>query len=140
MTFGPFLTVLPVMDEITHAWNYDVTAFTKHEPDRPEPTEPGGPTEPGSNDPSRPTSNRPGNGGSSSGDPAALVELEEPPVPHSGLEQMLDEIIDMVTPLAVLPRTGDDSLSNGILILILVVSGTLTLCLIRRRRKQHTKK
>ncbi|MDO4330503.1 MAG: hypothetical protein Q4C66_14365 [Lachnospiraceae bacterium] len=192
VTITPFLTTLPVLDEVTHTWDYDVKAFTKHEPDQPDPTDPDEPTKPDPTDPDEPTKPdptkptnpdeptkpnptspdhpgsdkpdkpdrptpdkptptgpnptdpapeqpTPGGGRNTPGTPEELHELVDSLIPRSGLERMLDQIEDMLTPLGVLPRTGDGSISYGSLLLILAVSGTLIVCLIQRRRKRERK-
>ncbi|MDO4330695.1 MAG: pilin N-terminal domain-containing protein [Lachnospiraceae bacterium] len=174
VTITPFLTALPVMDTVTHVWNYEVRAYPKHEPDQPKPTDPDEPTKPDPTDPDKPTKPEPsepdkptkpnptdpdrpdrpdkpdptdpapsepgqptpGDGGNPPDEPVPLNELVNSIIPLSGLERMLDQIEDMLTPLAVLPRTGDGSVSCGSLIVILAVSGGVILCLVYRRRKK----
>lgn len=176
VTITPFLTVLPVMDTVTHEWNYQVRAYPKHEPDQPEPSEPDEPTKPEPSEPDEPTKPEPsepdkptkpnpndpdrpdrpdkpdptdpapsspepgqpmpGGGGNPPDEPVPLSELADSIIPRSGLERMLEQIQDLMTPLAVLPRTGDDWISCGSLVVILAVSGSLIFCLVRRRRKK----
>lgn len=157
----PFLTTLPVMDEEKHVWNYDVKAYPKNEPDNPTPTEPDDPTptepdKPTPTEPNKPTPDKPDRpdkpdepGGFTptepspgqpvprdGGNPPSLTELADSVIPLSGLERMLEQIEDMMTPLAVLPRTGDGSVSYGLLSVIVAVSGILIFSLIRKRKKQ----
>lgn len=179
VTITPFLTTLPVLDEVTHTWDYDVKAFTKHEPDEPtkptdpdeptKPLEPDEPTRPNPTDPDepdrpdrpdRPTPDRPTpdqpmptgpnptdpapdqpnpGGRRITGTPEELFELADSVIPRSGLERMLEQIEDMLTPLGVLPRTGDGSVSYETILLILAVSGALIVCLIQKRRKRQRK-
>lgn len=189
VTITPFLTALPVMDTVTHEWNYQVRAYPKHEPDQPEPTDPDEPTKPDPTDPDKPTKPdptdpdestgpepsepekptkpnpidpdrpdrpdkpdptdpapsspepgqpMPGGGGNPPDEPVPLSELADSIIPRSGLERMLEQIEDLMTPLAVLPRTGDGWISCGSLVVILAVSGSLIFCLVcRRRKKKH---
>ncbi len=137
VTIRPYLTTLPVMNEETHNWDYDVKAYPKNESDQPDtpdkPDKPDKPSVPDQPTPSQPT---PGDGGHTPGEPPELEELVPGIVPRSGLERVLDQIEDMMTPLAVLPRTADGSVSYLMLVIILAVSGALIFCLIRRKRKQ----
>ncbi len=145
VTIQPYLTTLPVMNEETHVWDYDVKAYPKNESDKPDtPDTPGKPDKPDKPAPTVPDPTNPvpeptptpGSGGDRPDDPQFLQELTDGVVPRSGLQRMLDQIEDMMTPLAVLPRTADGSISYTALIILLAVSGTLVFCLIRKRRKR----
>ncbi|MDO5418417.1 MAG: FctA domain-containing protein [Lachnospiraceae bacterium] len=69
-------------------------------------------------------------------DPPTVIPTN--PVPQSpGPVEIIEELIPEGVPLAVLPKTGDGSISLVTLFVLLAVSGMLAAGLIRRRRNQE---
>ena len=56
------------------------------------------------------------------GTPTAQIGEDEVPLSDGGI---IDQILDTLVPLAVLPKTGDASLTYGLLLAVLVISGSL---------------
>lgn len=62
------------------------------------------------------------------------AEIGEGEVPLSPGD-VIDQIVDTLVPLAVLPKTGDSSLSYGVLLAVLLVSGGLAGSMYWKRKK-----
>lgn len=130
VTFSPFLTTLPWMDDITHVWVYDVEGVVKNQTGGstppPTPTNP-----PGGRTPSRP----PRGGGNPIGDtPVPLQGIDDDPTP---LSNVLEQIEDALTPLAgLLPKTGDRSIAYLPLLLAFAGSGAGIIILSVKRKEE----
>lgn len=68
------------------------------------------------------------------GTPLSEITEEEVPLTDGGI---IDQILDTLVPLATLPRTGDYSLSYGILLILLLASGGMAGVVYRRRKKSE---
>ena len=69
-----------------------------------------------------------------SGTPTAQIGEGEVPLSPG---DVIDQIVDTLVPLAVLPKTGDGSLSCGVLLAVLIVSGGLAGGLYWKRKKNE---
>ncbi len=68
------------------------------------------------------------------GTPTAQIGEGEVPLSPG---DVIDQIVDTLVPLAVLPKTGDGSLSYGVLLAVLIVSGGLAGGLYWKRKKNE---
>ena len=66
------------------------------------------------------------------GTPTAQIGEDEVPLSDGGI---IDQILDNLVPLAVLPKTGDSSLTYGALLAVLLISGSLAGGMYWKRRK-----
>ena len=68
------------------------------------------------------------------GTPTAQIGEDEVPLSDGGI---IDQILDTLVPLAVLPKTGDASLTYGLLLAVLVISGSLAGGIWWKRKKSE---
>mgnify|MGYP000519502216 CR=1 FL=1 len=120
VTVSPYLTTLPVLNEETNTWVYDVRSLPKYEAD----SAGGG-----------------GGGGSSTTGKHAARTDETVNVPDNDVPRAENPIVkaieDVLVPLGLLPKTGDNSTSIEIMLGITVMSAALlVLLLIKRRRRE----
>ena len=135
VTVSPFLTTLPVLDEETDTWNYTVNCYPKSQADTPDtPDNPGG-----------------GGGGGSTGggdggrtqtdltNPGTTTVIDEGAVPQGGLDGGEGEdpilIEEEGVPLFALPKTGDDCVTYGMLIGLMVLAAAGGVLMLRKRKE-----
>ena len=120
VTVSPYLTTLPVLNEETNTWVYDVRSLPKYEADS---TGGGG-----------------GGGGSSTTGRHAAQTNESVDVPDNDVPKAENPIVkaieDVLVPLGILPKTGDNSTSIEIMLGITVMSAALLVLLIAKRRRK----
>ncbi|MGN0371687.1 MAG: hypothetical protein ACI4F3_02620 [Enterocloster sp.] len=110
VTVTPFITTLPVMDQTSHTWNYNVASVPKHSP-IPKPVSPGG----GSSG---------GGGGGSSGGHKATINTN--PIPQASAPEIV--IPDPEVPLIGLPKMGDAGVAGyaiGMAAALVIAGGAL---------------
>lgn len=127
VTVSPYLTTLPVLNEETNTWVYDVRSLPKYEAD----SAGGGGSSSGGG----------GGGGSSTTGKHAARTDETVNVPDNDVPRAENPIVkaieDVLVPLGLLPKTGDNSTSIEIMLGITVMSAALlVLLLIKRRRRE----
>ena len=124
VTVSPYLTTLPVLNEETNTWIYDVKSLPKYEAD---PT--GGGHSGGGG----------GGGSSTTGRHAAqtnkTVDVPDNDVPRAE-NPIVKAIEDVLVPLGIPPKTGDNSTSIEIMLGITVMSAALLVLLIAKRRRR----
>ena len=118
VTVSPYLTTLPVLNEETNTWVYDVRSLPKYEAD----------------------STGGGGGGSSTTGRHAAQTNESVDVPDNDVPKAENPIVkaieDVLVPLGILPKTGDNSTSIEIMSGITVMSAALLVLLIAKRRRK----
>lgn len=126
VTVSPYLTTLPVLNEETNTWVYDVRSLPKYEADS---TGGGGHSGGGG-----------GGGGSSTTGRHAAQTNESVDVPDNDVPKAENPIVkaieDVLVPLGILPKTGDNSTSIEIMLGITVMSAALLVLLIAKRRRK----
>lgn len=126
VTVSPYLTTLPVLNEETNTWVYDVRSLPKYEADS---TGGGGHSGGGGG----------GGGSSTTGRHAAQtnesVDVSDNDVPKAE-NPIVKAIEDVLVPLGILPKTGDNSTSIEIMSGITVMSAALLVLLIAKRRRK----
>ncbi len=127
VTVSPYLTTLPVYNEETHGWEYDVRSLPKYEADTPHNN--GGGSGGG------------GGGSSSSGkintNGSTTVTVPDSDVPLADAENpVIKAIEDVLVPLGLLPKTGDNSTSIQIMLGVTVMSAALLVLLVAKRRRR----
>ena len=126
VTVSPYLTTLPVLNEETNTWVYDVRSLPKYEADS---TGGGGHSGGGG-----------GGGGSSTTGRHAAQTNESVDVPDNDVPKAENPIVkaieDVLVPLGILPKTGDNSTSIEIMSGITVMSAALLVLLIAKRRRK----
>ena len=124
VTVSPYLTTLPVLNEETNTWVYDVRSLPKYEADST-----GGGGHSGG-----------GGGGSSTTGRHAAQTNESVDVPDNDVPKAENPIVkaieDVLVPLGILPKTGDNSTSIEIMSGITVMSAALLVLLIAKRRRK----
>lgn len=126
VTVSPYLTTLPVLNKETNTWVYDVRSLPKYEADS---TGGGGHSGGGG-----------GGGGSSTTGRHAAQTNESVDVPDNDVPKAENPIVkaieDVLVPLGILPKTGDNSTSIEIMSGITVMSAALLVLLIAKRRRK----
>lgn len=127
VTVSPYLTTLPVYNEETRGWEYDVRSLPKYEADR---TNNNGGGSGGG-----------GGGSSSSGkintNGSTTVTVPDSNVPLADAENpVIKAIEDVLVPLGLLPKTGDNSTSIQIMLGVTVMSAALLVLLVAKRRRR----
>ena len=116
VTVSPYLTTLPVLNEETNTWVYDVRSLPKYEADST------------------------GGGGPSTTGRHAAQTNESVDVPDNDVPKAENPIVkaieDVLVPLGILPKTGDNSTSIEIMSGITVMSAALLVLLIAKRRRK----
>ena len=137
VTMSPFLTTLPVLDEETNTWNYEVNCYPKSQPDTPD--NPGGGSHGGGGG-----GNNGGGGGPTHTDltdtpsttvtdtPDTITTIEPGEVPQAGLPI---EIEEEGVPLFGLPRTGDDSVTYGMLVGCMILAAAGGILILRKKNE-----
>ena len=137
VTMSPFLTTLPVLDEETNTWNYEVNCYPKSQPDTPD--NPGGGSHGGGGG-----GNNGGGGGPTHTDltdtpsttvtdtPDTITTIEPGEVPQAGLPI---EIEEEGVPLFGLPRTGDDSVTYGMLVGCMIRAAAGGILILRKKNE-----
>lgn len=129
VTVSPYLTTLPVYNEETHGWEYDVKSLPKYEADSTNNNGGGG-------------SGGGGGGGSSSSgrintNGSTTVTVPDSDVPLADAENpVIKAIEDVLVPLGLLPKTGDNSTSIQIMLGVTVMSAALLVLLVAKRRRR----
>lgn len=133
VTMSSFLTTLPVLDDETNTWNYEVNCYPKSQTDTPD--------NPGDND----------HGGGGGGDdgggdspnrtdltdtPDTVTTIDSGEVPQAGLPI---EIEEEGVPLFGLPRTGDDSATYGMLLGCMGLAVIGGILILRKKREAENK-
>ncbi len=129
VTVSPYLTTLPVYNEETRGWEYDVRSLPKYEADRTNNNGGGG-------------SGGGGGGSSSSGkiytNGSTTVTVPDSDVPLADAENpVIKAIEDVLVPLGLLPKTGDNSTSIQIMLGVTVMSAALLVLLVAKRRRRE---
>ena len=123
VTMSPFLTTLPVLDEETNTWNYEVNCYPKSQPDTPNNGGGGGPTHTDLTDtPSTTVTDT----------PDTITTIEPGEVPQAGLPI---EIEEEGVPLFGLPRTGDDSVTYGMLVGCMILAAAGGILILRKKNE-----
>lgn len=123
VTMSPFLTTLPVWNEETGSWNYDVVSLPKYEAD------PSGGGSSGGGG---------GGGGGATGRTSVTTteEIADPDVPMTN-HPIVDAIEDILVPLGILPKTGDNTVSIQIMLGVTVMSMALIVLLISKHSRKE---
>lgn len=129
VTVSPYLTTLPVYNEETKGWVYDVRSLPKYEADSTNNNGGGGHSGGGGGSSS---SGRINTNGSST-----TVNVPDSDVPLADADNPVFKAIeDVLVPLGLLPKTGDNSARIQVMLGVTVMSAALLVLLIAKRRRR----